>query len=71
MRERISASLSSVYRRRIYNIPMAVGDKGTFVTFKFNFSTMWPDTAAKILIVAARHKSALYWFGTAPLGGPS
>jgi hypothetical protein len=50
---------------------MAVGDKGTFVTFKFNFSTMWPDTAAKILIIAAKkHKSLLYRFGTAPPGGP-
>ena len=59
------------YLLSLLPIRMAVGDKGTFVTFKFNFSTMWPDTAAKILIVAARHKSALYWFGTAPLGGPS
>tara|TARA_B100000212_G_scaffold218273_1_gene165359 strand:- start:232 stop:417 length:186 start_codon:yes stop_codon:yes gene_type:complete len=50
---------------------MAVGDKGTFVTFKFNFSTMWPDTAAKILIIAAKkHKSLLYRFGTALPGGP-
>ena len=59
------------YLLSLLPIPMAVGDKGTFVTFKFNFSTMWPDTAAKILIVAARHhdKSALYRFGTAPLGG--
>ena len=33
--------------------------------------SMWPDTAAKILIIAAKkHKSLLYRFGTAPPGGP-
>ena len=45
---------------------MAVGDKGTFVTFKFNFFNhvgVVVQSRGLVLLVRRRVKDVFFWFG--------